>query len=223
MVTAGYPPASYELGGGRVNPRVSVKGNSTVFPGSSLVAPQRRAASISSATVRSSLSQRRGHELNSAASAEENLDPDFLLGLVERGKRRGVRVLLWNTTSKYSTETLDTLCPWPFERAYVSSDERVVPCCFIGNPDVAEIGTVAMKGAGFAAVWFGPDFQAFQQAHVDGRIPDHAAVIAKIRKCERLWYSSDRRRTSLQDNPADRQFDLKARAKTTECRKFRSW
>jgi len=39
-----------------------------------------------------------------------------------------------------------------------------MPCCFIGNPDVAEIGTVATKGAGFAAVWSGPDFQAFQQS-----------------------------------------------------------
>ena len=115
----------------------------------------------------------RWHERNSAASAEANLDLEFLLGLVERGKERGVRVRFWNTTSKYGTETPEALCPWPFERAYVSSDERVVPCCFIGNPDVAEIGTAAAKSAGFSSVWFGLDFQAFRQAHLDGNIPDY--------------------------------------------------
>ena len=109
------------------------------------------------------------HEINTAASAERNLDIDFLLGLVERG----VRVRFWNTTSKYSTETPDALCPWPFERAYISSDQRVVPCCFIGNPDVAEIGTTPAKPASFASVWFGLDFQTFRQAHLDGKIPDY--------------------------------------------------
>ncbi|MGO9397894.1 MAG: radical SAM/SPASM domain-containing protein [Xanthobacteraceae bacterium] len=113
----------------------------------------------------------RWHEINAAASAERNLDIDFLLGLVERGKERGVRVRFWNTTSKYSTETPDALCPWPFERAYISSDQRVVPCCFIGNPDVAEIGTTPAKPASFTSVWFGPDFQAFRKAHLDGNIP----------------------------------------------------
>jgi MoaA/NifB/PqqE/SkfB family radical SAM enzyme len=115
----------------------------------------------------------RWHEINAAANAERSLDIDFLLGLVERGQKRGVRVRFWNTTSKYSTDTPDALCPWPFERAYISSDQRVVPCCFIGNPDVAEIGTAAAEPANFAAVWFGADFRAFRQAHLDGDIPDY--------------------------------------------------
>jgi hypothetical protein len=46
----------------------------------------------------------------------------------------------------------------------------VVPCCFIGNPDVAEIATAPAKPASFASVWFGPDFQAFRHAHLDGNI-----------------------------------------------------
>jgi pyrroloquinoline quinone biosynthesis protein E len=113
----------------------------------------------------------RWHEINAAASAEQNLDIDILLGFVERGKQRGVRVRFWNTTSKYSTESPEALCPWPFERAYISSDQRVVPCCFIGNPDVAEIGTTPAQPTSFASVWFGSDFQAFRQAHLDGDIP----------------------------------------------------
>jgi MoaA/NifB/PqqE/SkfB family radical SAM enzyme len=115
----------------------------------------------------------RWQEINAAASAERSLDVDFLLGLVERGKERGVRVRFWNTTAKYSTDSPQALCPWPFERAYISSDQRVVPCCFIGNPDVAEIGTAPANPASFASVWFGADFQAFRQAHLDGDIPDY--------------------------------------------------
>jgi MoaA/NifB/PqqE/SkfB family radical SAM enzyme len=115
----------------------------------------------------------RWHEINAAASAEGNLDIDFLLGLVERGYERGVRVRFWNTTAKYATDTPEALCPWPFERAYISSDQRVVPCCFIGNPDVAEIGTGPGKPTSFASVWFGADFQAFRQAHLDGNIPGY--------------------------------------------------
>ena len=79
----------------------------------------------------------------------------------------------WNTTAKYSTDLPEALCPWPFERAYISSDQRVVPCCFIGNPDVAEIGTAPAKPVSFASVWFGADFQAFRQAHLDGDILDY--------------------------------------------------
>jgi MoaA/NifB/PqqE/SkfB family radical SAM enzyme len=115
----------------------------------------------------------RWHEINAAASAEGNLDIDFLLRLVERGRERGVRVRFWNTTAKYSTESPETLCPWPFERAYIASDQRVVPCCFIGNPDVAEIGTTKAQPESFASVWFGADFQSFRQAHLDGDIPGY--------------------------------------------------
>lgn len=115
----------------------------------------------------------RWHEMNTAACAERNLDIDFLLNLVERGRQRGVRVSFWNATAKYSTETPGGLCPWPFERAYIASDQRVVPCCFIGNPEVAEIKTTSVGAESFAAVWFGQAFQAFRQAHLSGNMPDY--------------------------------------------------
>lgn len=111
-------------------------------------------------------------KLNSAVSVEHNLDVDFLLRLMDRGKERGVRVKFWNITSKYDTSSVDMLCPWPFERAYIASDERVVPCCYIGNPDVAEIRRDTKSEAGFSAVWFGDAFRTFRQAHLDGNIPD---------------------------------------------------
>jgi pyrroloquinoline quinone biosynthesis protein E len=111
------------------------------------------------------------HDRNAAAAVEAELEIDRLSRLVERGDRLGVRVRFWNVTEKYSGASPETLCPWPFERAYVSSDLRVVPCCFIGNPDVAEIGHGLTGDEDFAKVWLGDEFRKFRQAHLDGRPP----------------------------------------------------
>lgn len=106
--------------------------------------------------------------VNGSVTVESHLDPDYLMGLVEKGRRLGVEVRFWNTTDKYSTDSPGTLCPWPFERAYVSSDLRVVPCCMIANPDVAQIGG---ELGSFTEVWQGDAFTDFRQAHLDGNIP----------------------------------------------------
>jgi pyrroloquinoline quinone biosynthesis protein E len=105
---------------------------------------------------------------NGAINVEDHLDPDALLGLIERGERLGIAVRFWNTTDKYSTASPATLCPWPFERAFVSSDLRVVPCCMIANPEVCQIGDPL---GSFSDVWHGEAFAAFRQAHLDGRPP----------------------------------------------------
>lgn len=88
--------------------------------------------------------------------------------LIARGAAKGVQVRFWRASSKYSTASAARLCPWPFERAYVSSDSRVVPCCFIGNPDVSEFGSVK---AGFSKIWFGSAMRDFRAAHLRGDIP----------------------------------------------------
>src|SRR5581483_5412942 len=44
----------------------------------------------------------RWRDLNGDASVAVELDPDFLLGLVERARDLGVRLEFWNATSKYS-------------------------------------------------------------------------------------------------------------------------
>ena len=90
------------------------------------------------------------------------------LSLLERGERLGIKVAFWNVTRKYDTDKPEHLCPWPFERAYVASDLRVVPCCIIGNPDVSEVGTA---DGDFTAVWTGDALREFRQAHIQGRVP----------------------------------------------------
>lgn len=110
---------------------------------------------------------------NDAIDVEAELDPDALLALVDLGRDLGVEVRFWNTTDKYSTKSPETLCPWPFERAFVSSDGRVVPCCTIGNPDVAQIGKPLDPDdpKSFARHWRGADYAAFRRAHLTGCIP----------------------------------------------------
>lgn len=86
--------------------------------------------------------------------------------LVALGARKGVRVAFWDVSEKF--EPVDgKRCPWPFERAVVTSDLRTVPCCMIGDPDAFEIG----KGKTFAENWAGAEYRAFREAHLTGAIP----------------------------------------------------
>ncbi|HUL51623.1 MAG TPA: radical SAM protein [Candidatus Nitrosotalea sp.] len=104
---------------------------------------------------------------NGSVSVEHSLDPARLRALETLGRSLGVKVWFWNITEKFGTDSPDKLCPWPFERAFVSSDSRTVPCCIIGNPDAYEIG----RGKSFLEVWKGPEYVAFRQAHLEGKIP----------------------------------------------------
>lgn len=107
-------------------------------------------------------------EKNNNVSVQDTLDPDYLYSLIGMGEDLGVQVRFWSVNEKYSTESVEQLCPWPFERAYMSSDNRVVPCCYIGNPDVYEF---KKNSDSFSDVWYGDDFKNFRQAHIDGNIP----------------------------------------------------
>lgn len=105
---------------------------------------------------------------NDAVTVEREFTRAEALSLLNRGERLGIKVAFWNVTRKYDTDKPEHLCPWPFERAYVASDLRVVPCCIIGNPDVSEVGTA---DGNFGAVWTGEALRDFRQAHVDGKVP----------------------------------------------------
>lgn len=108
-------------------------------------------------------------------SVEDSLDIPRLEALINLGENLGVKVRFWSVNDKYDTDSVDNLCPWPFERAYVASDERIVPCCYIGNPDVYQIDKQLGEDVSFADVWFGDTYAKFRQDHLDGRIPDACA------------------------------------------------
>jgi pyrroloquinoline quinone biosynthesis protein E len=92
------------------------------------------------------------------------LDEARLQKLVEIGKDQGVRVSFWDVSEKFDSENL---CPWPFERAVVTSDSRTVPCCMIGDPDKFELA----KGMSFLKAWKSDEYRDFRAAHLAGQIP----------------------------------------------------
>lgn len=106
-------------------------------------------------------------EVNATKRVDREISTGRLKGLIDRGREQGLKVEFWSINEKFSTESVDKLCPWPFERSFVSSDQRTVPCCMISNPDVFELG----KGLDFASAWCGNQYQQFRKAHLIGEIP----------------------------------------------------
>ncbi len=112
------------------------------------------------------------HGWGSDALAERNrqemveLEHEYLWQLVDFGRDLGVRVSFWDVSEKFETKP-GKICPWPFERAVVTSDLRTVPCCMIGDPDAFEIG----KGLPFGEAWGSREYKSFRLAHLEGRIP----------------------------------------------------
>jgi MoaA/NifB/PqqE/SkfB family radical SAM enzyme len=104
---------------------------------------------------------------NSEISADNRITAALCEELIERGKERGVTVAYWTVAEKFHTRSAQGLCHWPFERLYVSSDLRVVPCCIIGNPEVSDLG----DARDLTATWNGAKFQRFRADHISGNIP----------------------------------------------------
>jgi len=86
--------------------------------------------------------------------------------LYEIGTQLGIDVAFWNINNKYDLSDMENLCPWPFERSYITSDNRVVPCCMIADPDTFEI-----KGTGtFVEIWNSKKYQSFRETHLSGKL-----------------------------------------------------
>lgn len=106
--------------------------------------------------------------INGKAAVGEQISSEKAMEAVERGKSLGVEVTFWNSDRRYSTESPELLCKWPFERAFISSDMKVVPCCVIGNPEVLQLGDAHE----FSSVWKGSNFKEFRRSHLEGNIPE---------------------------------------------------
>ena len=104
---------------------------------------------------------------NDAVSVSDQIDAAKCWRLHEYAAGRGVKLAFWFATERYEAAP-GKLCPWPFERAYVSSDMRFVPCCIIGNPEISDVGD-ARK---LAEVWNGEAIKTFREDHLAGSIPE---------------------------------------------------
>jgi pyrroloquinoline quinone biosynthesis protein E len=111
--------------------------------------------------------QEKWTERNREATVDKSLTREIADSLMRRAKELEVVLSWWNVTTKYSTASREKLCPWPFERAYVSSDMRVVPCCMIANPEAADLGDARR----FTQVWTGEQYKKFREEHLSGNIP----------------------------------------------------
>jgi MoaA/NifB/PqqE/SkfB family radical SAM enzyme len=101
------------------------------------------------------------------------IDYDRGLDLIEKGNKLGVEVYFWYLDSKYNE---NNLCPWPFERAYVSSDMRIVPCCMVATPEVENLG----NAENFSKDWNSDKYLKFREKHISGSIPKYCKSCYKI-------------------------------------------
>jgi len=112
--------------------------------------------------------QQRWRAMNDTVDMQREFDISRALAMVERARGLGVDLSYWFIDKKYDFDDPTHLCPWPFERAYISSDMRVVPCCMVSNPEVSDLG----DARSLTAVWNGDTMREFRRAHMEGRIPD---------------------------------------------------
>ena len=99
------------------------------------------------------------------------LNVENLAFLVDYGTSLGIRVGFVTIMKKFSsTGPVSARCKWPFSAVMISSDNRIVPCCHISNPDFFEIE--AEGASNMAEIWQSKAYQAFRASHLKGEIPD---------------------------------------------------
>lgn len=97
----------------------------------------------------------------------DNFSYELAEEIMQMGESLGVTVRFWFIAKKYDYTDPAKLCAWPFERAYVSSDMRIVPCCKIATPEVYDLGDATK----FTEVWNSEKFEAFRRAQITGKLP----------------------------------------------------
>jgi len=82
-------------------------------------------------------------------------------------KQEGVDVTVWNCADRFRLDSPETVCPFPFDRAFIGSDLRVLPCGVIGHHEDSPFG----KAPSFREIWNAPTYRNFRKAHLEGHIP----------------------------------------------------
>lgn len=84
--------------------------------------------------------------------------------LLREAKGLGLDLTFWDVNEKYTKENP---CLWPFERSYITSDMKIVPCCMIGDPQIVNFG----NADNFQKIWESGVYLNFRRAHLEGRVP----------------------------------------------------
>lgn len=112
--------------------------------------------------------QERWRQINDPADVHTQFDISLADRLMNLGKQHNMDVSFWFIDEKYNTGDPSKLCPWPFERAYISSDMQIVPCCMIANPEILKLGAARR----LSDEWNGKTMISFRRAHLNGDIPN---------------------------------------------------
>ncbi|MFC1593811.1 radical SAM/SPASM domain-containing protein [Candidatus Omnitrophota bacterium] len=102
-------------------------------------------------------------EKNKEKKVADRLTQSDIDVLLETAREIDLDLTFWDISTKYSNENI---CPWPFERAFISSDKKVVPCCMVGNPDIFSLGSLG----NFGKIWNSEKYQHFRQSHLEMNI-----------------------------------------------------
>lgn len=113
--------------------------------------------------------QKRWRDYNDKIDMHRSFDFERAKLLLDLGRNNDAEVTFWFIDEKYSTCDMKRLCPWPFERAFISSDMKIVPCCMVANPGIAQLG----DARDFCRQWNGEKFRKFRQSHISGNIPEY--------------------------------------------------
>jgi len=116
----------------------------------------------------SDFGQKKWSDNNKRIQTSKKLTDTELEKLQEFSTKEGIEISFWNLADKYDTGEISNLCGWPFTRAYVSSDLKVVPCCMIANPDIINFG----EAKNFTKTWNNESIKNFRRAHLEGKIPE---------------------------------------------------
>tara|TARA_B100000315_G_scaffold164438_1_gene153088 strand:+ start:127 stop:1161 length:1035 start_codon:yes stop_codon:yes gene_type:complete len=111
--------------------------------------------------------QTKWKQINDSVDMHHNFSIERGCNLVELGIKLGVEVTFWFIDDKYRRSDKTRICPWPFERAYISSDMRVVPCCMIATPDVYDLG----DARDLNTVWRSEKMKIFRKMHLSENLP----------------------------------------------------
>ncbi len=112
-------------------------------------------------------------EKNKSKSVTKLFNIEYANELYSLGSSLGINVAFWNINEKYDVLNPNSLCEWPFERSYISSDSRVVPCCMVADPDTFELNADSkMSGKekewSFLEIWNSKQYQNFRKSHLSG-------------------------------------------------------
>lgn len=106
----------------------------------------------------------RWKEISEKASVFNQFDLSVANDLISSGYKNGVEVTFWFADRKFDTSDPQKLCPMPFQRFYISSDMKIVPCAGVGDPRTYCLGD-ARK---ITEEWNSRKMIAFRRTHFDG-------------------------------------------------------